>query len=181
MFWNSAAMEPKRNMKFVLYMNGIKSFIVKKVKRPSPSIGEAEHVYLGNKFYYPGIVSWEAIEITLVDIIDPNAAAKMREIIHNSGYSWIRPRNVDPKDLSTISKLKSVTSLGNITIEHINSNGDTVDTWKLINPWLKKVDFSELSYINEDLSEITLTIRFDYATHEDTERSTDLASAARRI
>ena len=158
-FWSDPNLEPKRNFRFVLYMGGVPTWVIKKVKKPSFEVGEAEHQYLNHTFYYPGRVKWSEIDITLVDPVDPDATMTMQQILHDSGYFF----PTDPNSTQSISKVGAVASMGNLNISMLDAEGNAIETTKLYNPWIKKVDFSELSYDNEDLTELTLTVRFDYA------------------
>ena len=62
-----------------------------------------------------------------------------------------------------MSKGKALNATGNIRVEQINESGAVIETWLLKNAWVKEVDFSEVSYDNDDLSEITLKVRYDWA------------------
>lgn len=166
-FWNSPNMEPKRNYKFEVSVQGIKKWIVKDFQRPTYSMGEGEHNYLNHKFYYPGIVEWDTVDFTIVDPIDQNAVELLKNIIRDSGYKWIDPNHqINPNDQSTVSKSDSVAQLGEVIVRQIDSDGNPVDEWKLVNAWVKEINYSDLAYDNEDLSDITLTLRYDYATSE---------------
>ena len=49
------------------------------------------------------------------------------------------------------------------SVKWIDSDGNTVDEWLLHNAFITKVAMGELSYDNEEISEVTLTFRYDYA------------------
>lgn len=178
LFWNDPLLEPKRAFRFQLSIDGIASYIVKSSQRPSPEISIAEHSYLNHKFKYPGKVTWNDVDITLVDPIDFNAVNRIRRALSESGYRWADPDHPAGKqDLETISKRKSVAALGEVTLRQISADGDGVnsvgtlpprgqilDEWKLINAWISNVQFSDLDYESDDLSDITLTLTYDYAT-----------------
>ena len=167
-FWDSQDMEPKRDYKFVLHLNSVASWIVKSVKRPSYTVKETPHKYLHHTFYYPAGVEWDPVEITLVDPISHNAAELMMDIVNQSGYTWAvtNPAGQSSESAATISKSASARALGIPEIVQVNSQGDPVDIWTLQNAWISSVDFSELSYDSDSLSELRLTLRYDYATFE---------------
>jgi hypothetical protein len=169
-FWNEARMEPKRNFRFQLILgdgkNTFATWIVKKVSRPSYKVDEATHKYLMHSFHFPGQVEWEPVECTLVDPISHNAALQTRKIIENSGYNWLSPKPkppIDGNNKATISKKNAINALGSVKIQQIDADGKLVEVWTLWNAWLKDVTFSELDYENTDLSDITLSFRYDYA------------------
>ncbi len=48
-----------------------------------------------------------------------------------------------------------------------NAQEQFSESWTLHNAWLKNVDFGDLSYEDEGMSEITMTIRYDWAVLTD--------------
>ena len=164
-FWTDATLEPKRNYKFILSIpgtqgTGIDNFLVKKVTKPEWEVTTTEH-----KFYYPGRTTWNEIQATVVDTVDSNTSATqaVMKILEASGYDLpVAP--AQPRGWGTVSKKKAVTdALGDVKIRTIDSDGNTVDEWLLHNAFITKVAMGELSYDNEEISEVTLTFRYDYA------------------
>tara|TARA_R110000744_G_scaffold179822_1_gene298809 strand:+ start:257 stop:772 length:516 start_codon:yes stop_codon:yes gene_type:complete len=165
-FWNSSTLEPKRSHRWLVYLNGsnIPTYVAKKVDKPSFTINETEHKYFGHSFFYPGHVTWETISLTLVDPIEPDTSKTLMDILKDSGYS-------DPTDhpngaLRTVSKADSVRALGpQVRIEQFTDDLESpVESWTLHNPWIKDAKFGNLAYDSDDMVEIELTIRFDWAT-----------------
>jgi len=72
----------------------------------------------------------------------------------------------DGNDLISMAKGKSQTALGAVVISQLDSNGKEIEIWTLKQAWLKDVKFGELSYESDDLIEISLTLRYDWATCE---------------
>lgn len=167
-FWTDGAnsMDPKRKFRFKVQLLGYAgaaqnaTWYTKTVKKPSFQITEAEHTYLNHKFYYPGRTEWQTIDITLVDPADPDAASKTLEIISAAGYN----PPTDPNSFSTMSKFGAVRSLGGVIIDQIDDQGSSLEKWTLVNPFITNVDFGDLSYEDDALSEITLTFRYDWAS-----------------
>jgi hypothetical protein len=168
-FWTDAAQgqEPKRKFRFQVqlgaYVDGA-VWYTKTVKKPSFQITEIDHSYLNHKFYYPGRTEWQTVDITLVDPVSPDAAANTLAIISAAGYN--PPTNSG--DLSTMSKEKAVNKLGSVVINQIDSDGNQIESWTLRNAFITNVDFGDLSYEDDALSEITLTLRYDWATFTST-------------
>jgi hypothetical protein len=164
-FWSAPNSDPKRGFRFVLNIGGWPVWVVKSVKKPSFSINPIEHDFLNHKFRYPGKLTWDSpIDVTVVDPINPDMAKSILDVITQSGYvapttSPDAARSV----LSTLSKESASKALGNVEIDQIDGDGNAVETWKLMNPWISKVDYGELAYDNEDLTEITLSIEYDWA------------------
>jgi len=159
-FWSDVYLEPKRNYKFLLLLGGIPFWIIKKTSKPSLSISETEHKYLNGTFYYPGKPTWEKLNVTLIDPINPDASKTLENIIIASGYQF--PSN--PNDVTTFSKAKAVGALGRVEIQMIGPDDSTpVERWIMHNAWVTSVKYGELAYDNEDMTEISLEIRFDFA------------------
>jgi hypothetical protein len=143
---------------------------VKLVNKPSFAVAETEHAYFGHKFYYPGMLSWNEVSITLVDPIDEDSTGAIQDVLFNAGY---RPPD-DLEDTSgrlyTLSKAESVDALGPIIkleqVQSVKHGNVAVEHWKLHNPWIKDVKYGDLDYTSTDLVEITMTIRYDWATHQ---------------
>jgi len=175
-FWADKRLEPKRQYRFLLSIGGdkIPAFIIKTSKKPSYTVTEKDHKFLNWQFWFPGRVEWDSIDITLVDPVDPDAATNVMRIINNAGYRLSQLSGPEPSadNIYTISKARAVTALGPTIyiqqlgppVQNVLTTPDrVVEEWELRNPWIQKVDMGELSYDSEDFSEITLTIRYDFA------------------
>jgi hypothetical protein len=192
-FWSDTGQgvpAPKRNYRWLLFLGGIPQWICKKVTKPSFSLSEAEHTYLNHKFYYPGRVEWTTVDVTLVDPVSPDASQTMYDIFKSAGYT--PPEN--QIDTMTVSKAAAVNSLGTVRIQQLGVNTGTsgtnvaaeggiptlpVEEWILYNAWVKEVKFGELDYTSDDLTEITLTLRYDFAKlNKDNKASANLDPAA---
>jgi len=157
--------DPKRQYRWVLRVASIPAYVIKKVSKPSFTVTESEHKYLNHTYYYPGRVTWNTVEITLADPVQPDIASTVANIIKNSGYTPA----LDETQVSTISKQGAVNSLGNqIEIVQLDADGNAVETWKLINPWIKDVKFGDLDYEGDEMIDVTIEIRYDWATLETT-------------
>ena len=164
-FWANSALEPKRKHRWLLYLGGtdIPVFVVKTVKKPGFTINPAEHQFFGHKFYYPGNVTWDPVEVTLVDPIDPNVSKKLFEALRRSGYET--PDVTEGGAAFTTSKLKATKVLnGQVKLEQLGPENDVVETFKLWNPWITAVKFGDLDYTSDEMVDITMTIQYDYAT-----------------
>ena len=164
-FWTDANFEIKRSFKWVVQFGGndsegvIPSFVATKVNKPSISIGETEHNYLNHKFYYPGQVTWNDVSMTLVDPINPDATRALLERLKLSGYHIPSSQN----DRGTISKSNSVNAFNQIKIQQLDASGNSKEDWVLWNAWLKDVKFGDLDYSSEEMVNIELTFKYDYA------------------
>ena len=167
-FWSSNAVEPKRSFRFLLELtpagaaNKIATYYIKTVKKPQFQMdGQAEVKYIQHTFKYPGRITWQPIDITLLDPADPDSAAIMMNIIRSSGY---RIPDDEANSKESISKKKANTGMGAVIIRQINSEGVSISEWNLANPFLTNVDFGTVGYDSDDIVEYTLTVDYDYAT-----------------
>jgi hypothetical protein len=161
-FWSDsgAGVEPKRKYRWVLTIGQIPQYIIKKVKKPAFKVSETPHDYINHKFYYPGRVEWELVNCTLVDPVHPDAAATMMAILLHSGYAF--PDNAQVAQ-NTISKQRGTSALGRVEISQIDSEGAPIESWVLTNAWLQRANFGDLDYSSDDLTEIEIDIRYDWA------------------
>ena len=172
-FWSDAAIEPKRKYRFLLSFNGIPQWIVKTTGKPNFSVTESEHSFINYKFYYPGRLEWDEISMTLVDPVDPDASKTMTDLMLLSGYVPPHQFLNDPlergaaSNVVTFSKQRATSAVGGrVFIHTINEDGAPIETWTLYNPWIKSVNFGDLDYESDDLVNVELTMRYDWANLE---------------
>jgi len=180
-FWTQPNRDPKRAYRWLVIFpnmpNGA-TWYAKKVKKPKINVSKTEHQYLNHTFKYPGRVTWDDVTCTLVDPVSPDAAHHLAATIQGSGY--LVPRTFN--DVTTISKARANEMLGEVQIIQIDesidpqgvrlrgsaakpiSGGFLVEAWTLKNAWLMDVDFGELDYESDELTQIQLTLAYDYAT-----------------
>ena len=98
--------------------------------------------------------------MTLADPVEPDAAALVAAAIEESGYSPLTAPTDAPK---TMSKKKSVGALGELVIIQVDGDGNEIEKWTLVNAWIKDVKTGELDYESDDLVNVELEIRYDFA------------------
>jgi len=170
-FWTDSLLgrdrlDPKRAYRFIVELNNYDSgatWYAKSVTKPSISVTDTAHTYLNHKFYYPGRVEWSEISVELVDPVSPDAAAETFAILESAGYHIPTSTVQEAGDLTTMSKTRAVNALGGVTIKQVDSDGVALETWTLVNPFIKSVNLGDLSYENDALTSISLGIRYDYA------------------
>jgi hypothetical protein len=182
-FWSddiAGASDPKRKYRFTVEFPGLTGltedtavegggattgivWYAKSVTKPSFSLTETDHTFLDKKFYYPGRLEWATVTLTLVDPADPtqkaDAVQQMNKIVKKSGYQMFK----SPETLGTISKGKASQAMGTIVINQINSEGTTIEQWVLRNPFVKDLKFGDLDYTGDELIELSMEIRYDWA------------------
>ena len=79
-----------------------------------------------------------------------------------AGYSV--PKN-EQLALTSFSKGKYVAAVGTPRITQIDAEGRAIEEWTLNNPFIKSVKFGDLSYDSDELREISIEFRYDWASH----------------
>ena len=172
-FWsdNHAAggTDPKRNFRFKVRILGMQGeggsegylYYAKTATKPSFTIAAAEHKFLNHTFYYPGSVTWNDVTITLVDPQDPDSVINLAKMIQNGGYKPPGTQN----ELNTMSKSSAVGAVQSVEIIQLNAEGKEIEKWNLWNPFATDIKFGDnLEYGNDDLTELTVTFKYDWAT-----------------
>ena len=165
-FWSEKTVEPKRKFRWLLYWTGVPQFVVKSVKKPSYAVATTGHQFLNYEFNYPGRVTWQDVQITLVDPVQPDSTKSLYKILENSGY--VIPSNYNEGAAATISKQGMVDALGTeIKLSQLDADGlNPIETWIIKNPLITAAEFDTLDYSSDELLNITVTIKYDYATIE---------------
>jgi len=169
-FWttvSATSADPKRGFRWQISFDNLGGtdpiiWFAKKVTKPNFSITESKHSFLNHNYYWPGRVEWQEISLTLVDPVTPNAVANTNKIIAAMGYAI--PSGTTAADMSSMSKGKAKSALGEVVISQLNAKGVEIEQWTLKQAWLKTCKFGELSYEDDNLIEIELGIRYDWAT-----------------
>ena len=161
-FWANTSVEPKRKFRWVVYTGAFEPWMAKKVTRPGYTIESTEHKYLNHNFYYPGRVTWEDVTLVVADTSAPgyDATSSVYRALEQAGY--IFPE--DPNARSTISKSRSVGVLQQVRIDELSPSGATVGRFILHNAWIQKATLGELDYGSSDIMDVTITLKYDYAT-----------------
>jgi|TARA_R110000751_G_scaffold286002_1_gene390378 hypothetical protein len=158
--------DPKRKFRFIVTLGNIsedggQAWYAKTATKPSFTIATTEHKYLNHTFYYPGSVTWNDVEITLVDPVSPiDVSATLSDIVQTAGY------NVPSTalELQTMSKAKASTALGVVTVAQLNSDGEPLESWVLNNAFITDVKYGDLEYGSDDITELSMTLKYDWAT-----------------
>jgi len=147
-----SAFEPKVQNRFIMYLDGIPSFLIKKTDRPKIS-GEAkvlDHINIQRK--YRGKSKWNDISIELYDPIVPSGAQAVME--------WIRlhHESVTGRDGYADFYKKDV------TINVLGPVGDKVEEWTLKGAFISgETNFGSLDWGNDgEFIPITLQLSMDY-------------------
>jgi len=176
-FWGDRSFEPKRQFRFLVDFDlgdMQLNFSAKGIDRPSYTIGEQSHQFFNHTFYYPGRLTWNTVTLTLVDAVTPGAADKLYGYLHDIGIADPTAGTLASVTATTITKASATNALSSVKIREIGSaNADGPDPsasgiqgeWELINPFITEVNFGAHSYDSDEMVEISVTLRFDWATY----------------
>ena len=168
-FWgeslSATAQDPKRKFRFKVLFGGTENEVIwwaKSVDKPKMTVDPTEHKFMGHTFKFPGSVKWEDIVLTLVDPGAPDVAQKTLKILSDAGYVFPE-ETYETVSMKTMNKAKAVAAVGEFQIIQLDAEGRAVETWTLHNAFFTSVQFSDLSYESDELSDITLTVMYDWA------------------
>lgn len=143
--------EPKRKNRWVMMIEGVDAYILKSAARPTYATGEIEVPFINSRRYLADVTKFNTIPVTLHDPIAPSGAQQIMEWIRlhfesvsgRSGYADFYKRDIQLKLLDPV--------------------GTVVELWDIKGAFITEANFGELSYEGGELSEISLTLRFDNA------------------
>ena len=145
------AFEPKHQHRFILGIDGIPSYMIKGAARPNLSFNPVELDHINLKRKVKGKASWADLSLTLYDPIVPSAAQAIMEWIRLSheavtgrdGYADFYKKDFD--------------------IWMLGPAGEKVEQWKIKGGWISSFDPGTLDWGTDSVSEISLTVTYDYA------------------
>lgn len=176
-FWNEASADPKRKYRFLVRVfNQEIAWYAKSVTAPSYEITSVEHAFSDHVFNFPGKIKWSDVEVTLVDPAGgDDVVFKTLEIIKGAGYTiptlaGVTGDNTDAFKTFTKAQLINPVSVdgpavdNTLVIETQDALGNTIEEWTLNNAFITNVKFGDFDYSSEDLREISLTFKYDWAS-----------------
>ena len=130
---------------------GIMEWFCESAKRPSIQQKDVEIPFLNTSTWVVGRYTWDTIQVTLRDPIGPSASQAVME--------WVRLHS----ESVTGRQGYAAGYKRDVEIEMLDPTGVVVQKWILKNTMCTNVDFGDLNYSQDDLANITITLRFDYA------------------
>jgi len=165
-FWTgSPNKDPKRAFRFKVTIGDSGTiWYAKTANRPSVTFAETTHNFMNHTYYWPGKASWNEVTVSFIDPVDPDLGGNLMQAVADSGYTI--PKGTD--NMTSMSKKSVMESLGgagnDIRIHVIDEDGNQLETWSLKHAWITNINFSDLDYGSDEMSEITVTFRYDWAT-----------------
>ena len=144
------AFEPKQTNRFVLYMDGVPSYLVKGVSAISLSQTPVPLNHINVQRYVKGKTIWNTISFTLYDAITPSGAQAVME--------WVRLGHESVTGRDGYSDFYKKDLVLNV----LGPVGDIVSEWVIKGAYVKSANFGEYDWASESAVNISLTIAMDY-------------------
>ena len=143
--------EPKLKNRFIMQIDGINAYLIKTMNRPQLDSDEVILEHMNVTRYVKGKSRWQPIDITLYDPVVPSAAQQVME--------WVRLSHESVTGRDGYSDFYKK----NITFNLVGPVGDIVEEWELVGAYIQSANFGDLAFDSSDPTEITLTLKYDYA------------------
>jgi hypothetical protein len=146
------AFEPKQANRFILYMDGVPSFIVKGVSAVSLTQGEVVLNHMNVLRKVKGKSVWNDITMTLFDPITPSGAQAVME--------WVRLHHESVTGRDGYSDFYKK----DLTLDVLGPVGDIVSEWIIKGAFVKEATFGDYNWDTEnEAKQIEVTLGLDYA------------------
>jgi hypothetical protein len=145
------AFEPKTVNRFIMSIDGIPSYLLRKAQRPKFEQDAKVIDHINVQRYIKGKTKWMPIEIELYDAIVPSGAQAVME--------WVRLHHESVTGRDGYAEFYKK----DIVINTLGPVGDKIEEWILKGCQIDKGNFGEMDWSKDDLVGISLTLRYDYA------------------
>jgi|TARA_R110002020_G_scaffold14313_3_gene50802 hypothetical protein len=175
----------QQKFRFYMLINDLPAAYITQVNRPSYTVETQEHILLDHVVRYPIKVKWEPISFTIREIFNRDGGSVAGNILNKLlARSYYYPDNVNSSDgvqdllsvndpalaasdsiygTKNLSKENLSKALGSVKIISLDPNGNTFESWEIFNGMITSVKFSDLSYSDDGLTDINITIQYDWA------------------
>jgi len=144
------AFEPKVKNRFILSMDGVPSYMVKGIQRPSFKQDALALDHINSQRYVKGKTIWNPMKMTFYDPIVPSGAQAVME--------WFRLHHESITGRDGYAEFYKKDLVLNI----LGPVGDKVEEWILKGCQITTTEFGDLDWKSQDVMEFTVTIQPDY-------------------
>lgn len=148
MFFNS--FEPIMTNRFIMFMDGVPTFMVKGVQRPNFTQDSKELPHINLVRFVKGRTVWGTMNLTLYDPIVPAGAQAVME------WARLHHESVTGRDGYADMYKKD------LILNMLGPVGDKVSEWVIKGAQIQEVQFNEADWSTDDPIEINMTIQPDY-------------------
>lgn len=166
-FWKQNNNQPTRQFRFRLSIDGTTYWWAKSAELPSATVNSNEYQIGNHKFNYPGIVTWNPVQIEVADVAGTSdnsndSVGLLVNIFESKGYNIIGDAAGPGTAIGGLERLQ----FNEVRIEQLKSDGSAQNSWVLKNPFFTQINFGRGDYNSEEINSITFTINYDYAELE---------------
>ena len=145
------AFEPKLQNRFLMNIDGIDAYLIKKIDRPNITFKEITLDHINVKRKIKGKANWENISCELYDPVTPSGAQAVME--------WVRLSHESVTGRDGYSDFYKK----DIRIKTLGPVGDIVEEWILKGAYCQNANFGSMDWSANDPVSITMSIVMDYA------------------
>ena len=145
------AFEPKQKNRFILYVDGFPSYIMKGVGAVSLTQDSIPLNHINVQRFVKGKTKWGTIQFTLFDPITPSGAQSVME--------WVRLHHESVTGRDGYSDFYKK----DLTVNVLGPVGDIVSEWVIKGALITAASFGDYNWDQESAAqEITMTVQPDY-------------------
>ena len=144
------AFEPKQQNRFIMYIDGVPSFMVKGVGAVNVNQNPIKLNHINVQRYVKGRTEWQSIQFTLFDPITPSGAQSVME--------WVRLHHESVTGRDGYSDFYKK----DLTFNVIGPVGDVVSEWIIKGALITSATFGAYNFDNDGAVEIQMTVQPDY-------------------
>jgi hypothetical protein len=144
------AFEPKLQNRFIMKIDGIPAYLIKKTGRPNVTFTNVVLDHINVKRKIKGKANWEPISCELYDPVTPSGAQAVME--------WVRLSHESVTGRDGYSDFYKK----DIRINMLGPVGDVVEEWILKGAYCKQATFGDADWAADTPMMISMTIRMDY-------------------
>ena len=145
------AFEPKVQNRFIMYVDGFPSYIIKSVGGMGFDQGEITLNHINTYRKVKGKLRWNDITLSLYDPITPSGAQAVME------WTRLHHESVTGRDGYSDFYKKD------LTIDVLGPVGDIVSEWIIKGAFIKSAEFGEYNWDNDTAAQsLDLTVGMDY-------------------
>ena len=145
------AFEPKQANRFILYMDGMPSYILKGVSAVTLNQGTVTLNHMNVERKVKGKSTWQNVTMTLFDPITPSGAQATME--------WVRLHHESVTGRDGYSDFYKK----DVRFNTLGPVGDVVEEWICKGAYVKAANFGDADWASDTPMNISITIRMDYA------------------
>ncbi len=148
MFFTS--FEPKMKNRFIMYIDGIPSYLVRKIERPKYSSESKVLPHINIERYVKGKSKWGPITVQLYDPIVPSGEQAVME--------WVRLHHESVTGRNGYADFYKKDIVFNV----LGPVGDKVGEWIGKGCFITEANFGDMDWGTDEPAEINLTLQADY-------------------